>query len=655
MSKMSNKGIQRLLIANRGEIAVRLLQAAREISPTVETFALYTEDDGSHCDVGRPDHAILVPSAASYLDITLLTNLARQHGITAVHPGYGFLSESADFAKSMHEAGILVIGPGPEALARTGDKLQSKKLALECDVPVLPTMSRPTTNIVDIRAFAAKVSYPVMVKAVDGGGGRGIRLARTDGELESAVRGATKESPSQAVFVEKAAGDGFHHIEIQIVGDGTDACHLWERDCSVQRRFQKVVEVAPSPFHRQNLMTKVVDAALRMARAIRYRSLGTVEFLVNSEKSEFYFLEINPRIQVEHTITEAVTGVDLVQTQLRLAMGHTLRDIGLQMSPHQVNGIYSIQLRLCAEDPRKGFSLSMGKVTKFHVPSGHGVRVDTHIDMAGATPLIVGAQFDNLLAKIIVTASSWEATVLKARRVLKDTLVAGLQTNLDLLRGIMGRPDFMTGTVDNLWLEKNLGPTLELGERISKKLGVRNDSSRASTNSVTPEVMPSNILLRKGDSWTISLEPLDSSPEKEAKQHHLRLNRVLQNDFPTSLSADVEYSTSSSTLAYRMQIASTSTSASALLSASHRRGDPNNPNHLVIPLSGKLVELLVAPGDRVAENQVIGFIKQMKMEVEIRSPRAGKAGWVYEMEEQEEDVAEGMLLVEFVEEVRGKL
>ncbi|KAB8224036.1 hypothetical protein BDV33DRAFT_18562 [Aspergillus novoparasiticus] len=647
---MCAQSIQRLLVANRGEIAVRILQAARELSPSIETFALYTDDDRSHCDIGRPHHAVRIPSAAAYLDIPLLVDLSRENNIDSVHPGYGFLSESAEFASRMHDAGITVIGPGPETLSCTGDKLRAKQLATQCKVPVLPAMPRSTSDLVEIRTFARQVGYPIMIKAVDGGGGRGIRLVRQEGELEHAVRAATNESPSQTVFVEKAAVDGFHHVEVQVVGDGIDVCHLWERDCSLQRRFQKVVEFAPSLMQSRDVVEQVVNAALRMAKAIRYRSLGTVEFLVHDHRREFYFLEINPRLQVEHTITENITSVDLVQTQLKLAMGLSLAQVGLLKDrPVQAQG-HSIQLRLCAEDPARDFHLSIGKITEFIVPSGHGVRIDTHVDTSGSSPVTVGANFDNMLAKVIVTSSSWEATVSKARRVLTDIKISGVQTNLNLLRGILSHDDLLTGQIDTQWLERHIGHVIQSGETIAQS--VRHEASAQPFHStMMPSISSTNVLFRPGDAWSITLEPLGTVQQ----QHHLQFTRVLQNDFPSSMAAEIKYTTPSSSMAYRLQLNSTSTTASALVSSSHRRGDVHNPRHIVLPLSGKLIEVLVATGDQVAENQVVAFVKQMKMELEVRSPRGGRVQWVYQMDEEEEDVAEGMLLVELEEEVRGKL
>lgn len=645
---------------------MRILQAVRELSPSIETFALYTSDDRSHCQISHPHHALEIPSAAAYLDIALLIDLVKRHSIDAVHPGYGFLSESADFAQRMwQDADAVVIGPGWETLARTGDKLQAKDLAEQCGVPVLRALTNPTADLNEIRAFVRDVGFPVMIKAVDGGGGRGIRLVRSDEELDNAVDRAIGESPSRTVFVEKAAVDGFRHVEVQVVGDAIgNVRHLWERDCSIQRRFQKVVECAPILSKKRDVISWVIDAALIIAKTIRYQSLGTFEFLVNDQRSEFYFLEINPRLQVEHTITENITGVDLVQTQLLIAQGHSLSQLGLDyVDPKDPPPrSFSIQLRLCAEDPNNNFSLGIGKVTDFFVPSGHGIRVDTHMD-TGSSPLIVGSNFDNLLAKITITASSWEATVGKVQRVLADTRITGVTTNFNLLRGIVAHDDFMAGAIDTQWLESNLGQTIKLGETVSASL--RKERSPFPPAGQGIPMPSSNLLFRKGDAWSIILEPIQngSSQEEQQSRHHLQLSRVLRNEFPSSFTAEIEYTSSASQAAvpYRMQLESTSTSASALVSSSHRRGDPRNPAHIVLPLSGKLIEILVSEGDHIANGQVIAFVKQMKMELEVRSPRAGTVKWAFEMEEDEEDVAEGVLLAELEEaepgpvDIRGKL
>ncbi|OJD25743.1 hypothetical protein ACJ73_02885 [Blastomyces percursus] len=662
--------IKRLLVANRGEIAVRILQAARELS--IETFALYTADDRSHCDVGAPHNALALPSPASYMDIALLVQLVRENSIDTIHPGYGFLSESAEFAQRMwEEAGAIVIGPGWEVLARTGDKLQAKELAESCGVPILQAMKTPTNDINLISRFAAEVGYPVMVKAVDGGGGRGIRFVKGPDELQSGVDRATGESPSKKVFVEKAAVGGFHHVEVQVIGDGTgEVRHLWERDCSVQRRFQKIVECAPAMMKDRNLIRRVIEAALRVASEIKYLSLGTFEFLVSGELSEFYFLEINPRLQVEHTITECISSVDLVQTQLLLAQGVPLRDMGLgdMKNPEQPPPTYSIQLRLCAEDPGENFALSIGKITEFHVPGGNGVRVDTNI--SGSSPVVIGSDFDNMMAKIIITSTSWDSVLRKARRVLDDTRISGVKTNIDVLKGILANQEFQQWEVDTQWLEKHLEDIVQHGKQLSSS----NSNHSSLPTSSTPQTLllgSSSVLFRKGDAWSVELTPLNSKQGSVSQTpHHLLLSKLLRNEFPTSLSAEIEYTTpatanqAATTTPYRVTLSSTSASSSSL-SSTHRRGDPNNPSHITLPMSGKLTEMLVEEGDEIQENTVIAFVKQMKMELEVRSPRAGKVTWALELENEEgEDVPEGILLaeitaldasVEQAAEVKGKL
>ncbi|KAL2008578.1 hypothetical protein VTN00DRAFT_6772 [Thermoascus crustaceus] len=681
MHRSPPQPIRRLLIANRGEIAVRILHAARELpsqSP-IETFALYTPNDHSHIDLGHPDHALLLPHPAAYMDIDHLVHLAKDHSIDAIHPGYGFLSESPEFARRMwDEAQARVIGPGWEVLAQMGDKLAAKTLAGRCGVPVLKALTVPSQqggqDLDEIRTFVTQVGYPVMIKAVDGGGGRGIRLVSSPEELQTAVDRARGESASQTVFVENAAVGGFHHVEVQIVGDGRgEVRHLWERDCSVQRRFQKVVECAPAVVGDRRVIGRVVDAAVRIAREIKYLSLGTFEFLVNPQSSEFYFLEINPRLQVEHTITECISDIDLVQIQLLLAQGSSLNEVGLgtMKNAEAPPNSFSIQLRLCAEDPNTNFALSIGKVTEFVVPSGNGIRVDTHI--SSSSPVVVGSDFDNLLTKIIVTAPSWEGAVRKAQRVLADSRISGVKTNIDVLRGIVAHGDFIAGKVDTQWLERNLEDIVRLGEAVSKR--VQGNQSAlpmpVSTSSVPSSAVPSSssLLFRKGDAWSITLEPHNdnnskpniSSTQQNQQQHHLHLTRILRNEFPSSLSAEIEYTappTLPTPTPYRLHLTSTSSSASALASASsHRRGDPWNPRHIVLPMAGKLVEVLVAEGDEVRENDVLAFVRQMKMELEVRSPRAGRVKWVLDVDDGDEegggsgvDVAEGVLLAELEEE-----
>ncbi|KIY00318.1 uncharacterized protein Z520_04003 [Fonsecaea multimorphosa CBS 102226] len=651
--------ISRILVANRGEIAIRILQSCHELAPQPPTtFAIYTDNDSTHISLGRPHHAIKAAfGPASYMNIDYLIGVVKEHKIDAVHPGYGFLSESAEFSRRMwEEAGCVVVGPGWEVLERTGDKLMAKALASECGVPVLKAMERPTGSVEDVRRFAASVGYPLMIKAVDGGGGRGIRLVKSEDALDNAVQRCVAESPSRLVFAEQAAVEGYKHIEVQIVGDGKGGVtHLWERDCSVQRRFQKIVELAPAPVQNRKVIAQVIDSAVRMATQLKYLGLGTWEYLVNVQQEKFFFLEINPRLQVEHTITECITGVDLVKQQLLLAQGLQTR-LGGSHDANKAPPSASIQLRLCAEDPTAGFSLSIGKVSDVQFPSGNGVRVDSHLSRGG----VVGSDFDNMMAKVIVTASTWEECVGKARRALEETKIVGVKSNLNLLKAILTHERFAAGDADTSWLERNLDQLVALGEQLGSITEIRESSlpalSLSSSNTPGSAVggAGASTLFRKGDAWTLVLENSGEKSSSSVKPpaHHLSISRVTRNEFPAALIADISYTIPGArTHSYKMTLNSTTSSADAAAST-HRRGDPSKKTHIVLPMSGKLVEVLVDEGDEVRENEVIAFVKQMKMELEVRSPRAGKVKWVIEMENEEEgdDVAEGVLLVELEDE-----
>ncbi|KAH5238823.1 hypothetical protein HBI31_147020 [Parastagonospora nodorum] len=636
MNRPPPRPIKRLLIANRGEIATRIISSARELD--IETYAIYISGDASHAS--RAAHSIELPSAATFMDISALIEIVKKHQIDAVHPGYGFLSESAAFAKRMwDEAGAAVVGPGWEILAETGDKLKARGLAERCNVPVSPALLQPTNSVEDVRRFAAAVGYPIMVKAVDGGGGRGIRLIRSEDQLASLVRRAVEESPSKQVFAEKAAVDGFRHIEIQIIGDGTgNVTHLWERECSLQRRYQKVIELAPSMVSNRELIAEVTEDALRIAREVRYFSLGTFEFLVNPTSGEYYFLEVNPRLQVEHTITESISMTDIVQAQLLLAQGAKLDQCSLpnaERDPRTPPVAHSIQLRVTAENVQSDWSLSIGKITSFQFPTGNGVRIDTHL--IPNQPSIVSADFDSLLAKIIITASSWSSAVKKAQRALSDTQISGVKTNISILRAILEHPDFSAGACDTQWLERNHASLLAQSLKMSSAR--TNIPSTNATTSPSLQLTTASTLFRAGDAWSLSL----SSNKSEPASHHLELTRVLRNDFPTSLTAEILFTTPATSTPYTLTMASTSASAAASTSQ-HRRGNPSDPSHISVPFPGKLVEVLVDVGDVVREGDVLCVVQQMKMELEVRSQRRGRVGWVMEVEDGEE-VAEGMLVV----------
>ncbi|CAG5141275.1 uncharacterized protein ALTATR162_LOCUS902 [Alternaria atra] len=657
MARPPQRPIKRLLIANRGEIATRIISSARELD--IETYAIYVSGDDSHAV--RASHAIELPLASSFMSIDDLVGIIKKHQIDAVHPGYGFLSESEDFSRRVwDEAGAIVVGPGWGILSSTGDKLKARLLAEQCGVPVSPALQEPTNAVEDVQRFASEVGFPIMVKAVDGGGGRGIRLIRSNDQLPALVKRAVEESPSKQVFAERAAVDGFRHIEVQIIGDGTgNVTHLWERECSIQRRYQKIIELAPSVVSDRKQVAKVIEDALRMARHIQYFSLGTFEFLTNPVTKEYYFLEVNPRLQVEHTITESISMTDVVKAQLLLAQGASLSECGLptaERKPETPPPAHSIQLRITAENVQSDWSLSIGKITSFQFPSGNGVRVDTHL--ISGRPTVVSADFDSLVAKIIVTASSWKEVVRKAQRALEDTHIAGVKTNIDMLKAIVAHSDFLDGRCDTQWLESKQEELLQSSQRIAEAhRSILGPDTTASSS--TASVSAANTLFRKGDAWSIAISSPATKVTEKPPPHHLELTRVLRNDFPTSLSAELLFTTPSSissatpqTTPYTITLSSTSASASAATSH-HRRGNPSDPSHISIPFPGKLVEVLIDEGDLVKEGDVICVVQQMKMELEVRSPRSGRVTWVTEAEDGE-DVAEGMLaaIIETAQENR---
>ncbi|KAI5854129.1 carboxylase:pyruvate/acetyl-coa/propionyl-CoA [Tricharina praecox] len=605
--------IRKLLVANRGEIAIRILQAARELN--LETVTLHTSSDTTHTFHAHFSH--LLSSVSGYLDSALILSLALQSGCDTIHPGYGFLSESSSFAQACADAGIRFVGPDPRVLEVTGSKTLARGLAVECGVPVLQGLHEATDDLEVARRFAERLGWPVVVKAVDGGGGRGIRFVNAAGEFVDAFRRACGESPAGKVFVERAAAAGARHVEVQVVGDlHGNVQPVGTRECSVQRRFQKVVEFAPSLVHAE-VLRDLANDSVRMAQTMNYSSLATFEWLVDPTTTPpaAYFLEINPRLQVEHTVTEAVHGVDLVKLQLQIAQGHPLTST-LLPPPRG----HAIQLRITAEDPSKNFSLSLGRISRFVLPTGNGVRVDTHL--RSGTPVIIGPDFDSLLCKIIVHGETWESTVSKARRALEDSVIDGVATNIPLLRGILASDDFRAADVGIRWLETNIHNLL---------LPPRQSSSLFAPPSTSPHFPTTSAavgapMLRKDDAWAVHLSP-NTAPE-HIQKHHVTISRLLQNDFPNSLAAEVTYTTAASVSTYKLLLNKTVLGAAV---GSHRKGEAARQDHVTVPFGGEVVEVNVQHGDDVHTGEVLCVVRQMKTELEVRAGVAGRVIWVWEV------------------------
>ncbi|PZQ73211.1 MAG: carbamoyl-phosphate synthase large subunit [Variovorax paradoxus] len=464
----------KVLIANRGEIAVRLVRALQDAG--IASVAVHSRDDAQALHAQLADTAVALDATgpSAYLDIPALIAVAKAQGCDAVHPGYGFLSERADFAQACTEAGLVFIGPTPEQLALFGDKARARALAQQCDVPVMPG-SPGAVTLAEAQAFfavQAKDAAGVMVKAIGGGGGRGLRAVLRAEDLPEAHARCVSEAKAafgvDGVYVERLMRHA-RHIEIQVLGDGSTVASLGERECTLQRRFQKLIEIAPSPSLSATLRDRITQAALRMAQQVGYRGLGTFEFLVDESATAlpYVFIEANPRLQVEHTVTEAVTGLDLVQLQLGVAAGRSLAELGVQAGATAAQKGFAIQWRINAEtlDAQGNARPASGTLARFDLPSGPGVRVDTQ-GYAGLAP---SPHYDTLLAKLIVSSPSAQFADAQRRslRALAECRIEGLATNLALLRAIGERPEFATQAVHTRFVEEHLADLLGAAERIA--------------------------------------------------------------------------------------------------------------------------------------------------------------------------------------------
>jgi pyruvate carboxylase len=443
---MPSRPIRKLLCANRGEIAIRVFRAANELG--IRTVAVFSREDRVNLHRYKADEAYVVgrgkSPVAAYLGIDEIIDVARENEVDAIHPGYGFLSERPAFARACEEAGIAFVGPSARVIELLGDKTTARTLAVEAGVPVVPGTPGPVDDLEAGRAFIEDHGLPVIIKAALGGGGRGMRVVREAGEFEAAFERARSEAEAAfgdgTVFIERFVEQP-RHIEVQILADARgEVIHLFERDCSVQRRHQKVVEVAPAVALDPELRRQITADAIAIAKQSGYRNAGTVEFLVDDE-GRHYFIEVNPRIQVEHTVTEQVTGIDLVQAQLRVAGGATLEEIGLSQDSIQLRG-HAIQCRVTTEDPQNGFQPDTGRIEVYRSASGMGIRLDGGAGYAGA---VISPHYDSLLVKVTGQSLSFEGAAQKLRRALAEFRVRGVKTNIPFLQRVLSHPTFLAG------------------------------------------------------------------------------------------------------------------------------------------------------------------------------------------------------------------
>lgn len=448
--------IKKVLCANRGEIAIRVFRASRELG--LQTVAIYSEEDRLQSHRRRAHQSFLIGKGLNpvraYLNYPEIIDIALENQVDAIHPGYGFLSENADFAQAVEQAGIRWVGPTPEVIRKFGDKTAARDVAITLGVPVIPGTNE-LHSVEEVLEFGEKYEYPIILKASFGGGGRGMRIIKNSSEAREAYSRAKSEAESAfgngAIFVEKYIQNPAH-IEVQILADSQgNIVHLYERDCSVQRRHQKVVEIAPAPSLDPNIRDAMTSDALILCKKVGYRSAGTVEFLVDKPSGKYYFIEVNPRIQVEHTVTESVTGIDIVQSQLMIADGKSLTDLNINQAKIQCMGT-AIQCRVTTEDPRKNFQPDNGRIETFRAGEGMGIRLDGASGYAGA---VVSPHYDPLLVKVTGHALSFQKAAIKVSRSLNEFRIGGVTTNLQFLQNLLAHPEFRSGNLHTGFIEQH--------------------------------------------------------------------------------------------------------------------------------------------------------------------------------------------------------
>ncbi|XP_033156113.1 pyruvate carboxylase, mitochondrial isoform X2 [Drosophila mauritiana] len=476
-SKVEYKPIRSVLVANRGEIAIRVFRACTELG--IKSVAVYSEQDKMHMHRQKADESYIVgkglPPVEAYLNIPELIRVCKENDVDAVHPGYGFLSERSDFAQAVIDAGLRFIGPSPEVVQKMGDKVAARVAAIEAGVPIVPGTDGPVTTKEEALEFCKKHGLPVIFKAAYGGGGRGMRVVRKMEDVEESFQRASSEAKAAfgngAMFIEKFI-ERPRHIEVQLLGDKAgNVVHLYERDCSVQRRHQKVVEIAPAPRLPIEIRDKMTEAAVRLARHVGYENAGTVEFLCD-ESGNFYFIEVNARLQVEHTVTEEITGIDLVQSQIRVAEGMTLPELGYTQDKIVPRG-YAIQCRVTTEDPANDFQPNTGRLEVFRSGEGMGIRLDSASAYAGA---IISPYYDSLLVKVISHASDLQSSASKMNRALREFRIRGVKTNIPFLLNVLENQKFLHGVLDTYFIDEHpqlfkFKPSLNRAQKLINYMG----------------------------------------------------------------------------------------------------------------------------------------------------------------------------------------
>lgn len=589
---------KKILIANRGEIAVRVIRAARELGISVVAICSEPDRDAMHVQLADEVYLLSGPPAKVYLDGAQIIDLAKRAHADAIHPGYGFLAENADFAKDCVDAGIVFIGPKREVIAGMGSKVEARRVMQKAGVPVVPGTTDPVTDPAVVKELAGKYGYPIAIKASAGGGGRGMKVVRQESEVEQALASAQREGQSyfgsSEVYVEKYL-DTPHHVEIQIIGDNQgDVVHLFERDCSSQRRHQKLLEETPSTVVNDDLRARIVDAGVRAAKALGYSSAGTIECLVSG--NDFYFLEVNTRIQVEHPITEMVTGIDLVKEQILVASG---KPLSFTQKDVKTQG-HAIECRINAEDPLKNFMPSPGTIKKYLAPQMPWVRVDS----ACYTGYQVLPFYDSLLAKLIVWGRTREEAIARTKIALSSYVIEGVPTTIPFHLWLLDQKDFVAGKVDTNWVEKHFQEFVadyKQAKPVEKKPAEQKPGEPQTSEAPPPkqrldsrtfEVVINQQILKV---TATELVDGDKAAQKEKVSLGGKQPRLVLPPRPVAQAA-----------------------------GSLKAQNNGHSAKVCAEMHGLVKEILVKEGDSIKKGQKLIIFEAMKMESEITSHREGK-------------------------------
>ena len=623
---------KKILIANRGEIACRIMRTAKRMG--IATVAVYSEVDADARHVREADEAIAIgpaPSAQSYLDVKKIVAACRTSGAEAVHPGYGFLSENPALPRALVKAGIVFIGPDPAAMAAMGDKIAAKRIAVKAGVPTVPGELGVIKDAKAAIAVARRIKYPVMLKAAAGGGGKGMRVATSDAELTEAFQRASGEAKTAfgdaRLFIEKYIEEP-RHIEIQVLGDRRgNVVHLFERECSIQRRHQKVIEESPSPFLDAKTRARMGAAAVALAKAAKYSSAGTVEFIVD-KKRNFYFLEMNTRLQVEHPVTELVTGLDLVELMIRIAAGEKLpfaqKDLKLSGS--------AIEARVYAEDPRRGFLPSAGRLVRYAEPADDGVRVDGGVYEGAEIPIF----YDPMIAKVVAHAPRRDTATARLAQALDGFVVGGIAHNVDFLAAILRRPRFRAGKLSTDFIAREFPAGFDGAKPDRAESELAALTAAAAQTLATPGSTPQSLcVMIGGDDYPVVARRLADGVALTRKRHQQTLRTAWQPGRPT-----IHVQTGRDAATFRIErrgllwrLARGGAAFEAMVAPCHatallHRLKPKPPakqsRHLLSPMPGLLVSVAVAAGQEVKAGEPLAVVEAMKMENVLRAERDGR-------------------------------